>query len=122
MKHKMYHYFDDYKKWLILQVFALLSYIGINIGHSAIELHFDRENGLDETQDSQLDIFIYYELELLGVFIFIISKLREDLFLQLNRDRTILKTSRFQRDYLTDIDRSLLDRIKVTGSHRELKQ
>ena len=55
-------------------------------------------------------------MEVLACAIIVSFKIREDLFIQLNRDSSILKISIFQYDYLKGIDQRHYGRLKMEGN------
>ena len=73
----MYLYYDDYKERMIVQYIGLLAFILINIVHSSMQLNKDDIfNGLISTETQAKNTTLYYGTELLGIFIFIKSKIR----------------------------------------------
>ena len=50
------------------------------------------------------------------------AKIRQDLFIELNRDKSILRISTLQKDYLAGVDSRLRGDIRVDGSHRDFKE
>ena len=49
------------------------------------------------------------------------SRITDDLFVHLNRERTLLQISIFQYDYLENIDPSLRGKIKASGCAKQLR-
>ena len=49
-------------------------------------------------------------------------RITDDLFIQLNRERTLLRISIFQYDYLRYVHPSLLGKILVSGSPSQLRE
>ena len=102
MRAKMYLYYDDHKRSLLIQIASLITLLIFLLMHTLLELG---EHSLD-IQSNPERYFIYFVLTLLGVLMFTLSKAQEDFFVQLNRDRTFVRVSMFQRDYFGQMDQS----------------
>ena len=50
------------------------------------------------------------------------AKIKQDLFVELNRDKSILRISILQKDYLAGVDSRLRGNIRVDGNHKDLKE
>ena len=60
--------------------------------------------------------------ELFGAGIMVYFRVTDDLFIQLNRERTLFKISIFQYDYLGTISPKLLNKIHSAGTPRMLRE
>ena len=92
VKKYMYLYYQDFKIKLLLSIFGLVSYIVITMGHVSRNLYSITKN--IELVDLE-EYYIYFLLELLACAIFVVFHISDDLFVQLNRQRTLLKISIF---------------------------
>lgn len=126
IKRYMYLYYEEYRKWLLTNVIGLQVYMSILMIHLAREF-VDSWKKYQQPEDykSNLSIaeqyLIYYALEIIACIIMTFSRVTDDLFIQLNRERNILRISIFQYDYLSEINLQNRGVIKSSGDAEQLR-
>lgn len=81
------------------------------------ELRFDNiESKQDELSATQRFLF-YLGFELIAACVFLLSKTTEDLFMELNRDRQIMKYSIYQYNHIEGVKRDLLSKLHLNGNN-----
>lgn len=86
MRNKQYLYFQDHRLKIFLMVGGLLSFEFLNIAHVINQL----TNGVSNVELSRSEFVLYFGFELLAIAVYSACKINEDLFLQLNRNRSIV--------------------------------
>mmetsp|Transcript_13660 Transcript_13660/g.17285 ORF Transcript_13660/g.17285 Transcript_13660/m.17285 type:complete len:90 (+) Transcript_13660:169-438(+) len=89
----MYLYFVDFKRNI------MLNFVGLQVYVLIMSVHLIRDLLSDLNQHAIVDdferYFLYYAIELTASAIMVFSRITDDLFVHLNRERTILHISIF---------------------------
>ena len=118
LRTKMFLYYVELKGKLYINIFGTLAFMGFQLVHivqSYVNMRYKKK-------PTEFEHYcLYFLLELVSCAVMFFSKVTEDLFVMLNRERTLLKISIFQHDYLRGVDRTLLAQVKVSGDTKELR-
>ena len=123
LRNKQYLYFLDHWKKLYLSFFGMVAFLSMNLVHviKVINCLFNHEinqhciRGYNEL--TTFEYLMYNILAISSCAVIVLAKISEDLFIQLNRDRAIVKISIFQYDFLRDVDRQDFWKIKILSSN-----
>ena len=122
MRKYMYLYYKDVKVKVLINIFGLITYLIMMLNHVLRELLFTNSVYLVLDQPTDFERYLFgYAMELVACAIMAFSRITDDLFINLNRERTLLKISLFQYDYLSAVDPRLLGHIKVSGDASQLR-
>jgi len=98
----------------------MFGFVVLNMVHVLLGiLHFMK--GDEESLSPKTQYIFYIDLEILACFTFVMAKITQDLFVELNRDKSILVISILQKDYLAGVDLSRKTTISVNGDHMHFK-
>ena len=122
MRKYMFLYYEDVKRKVFINIFGLLAYIILILNHVLRELLYTSSLHVVIIKPTDLERYLLiYALELVACAIMAFCRITDDLFVNLNRERTLLKISLFQYDYLQTVDPRLLSHIKVSGDPGQLR-
>ena len=119
----MYLYYKDYKGKLLLNVFGLQIYLIMHAVHLIryiLQQFYHDNERIQEISDFE-DYFVYSAVELVASAVMTYTRITDDLFLQLNRERNILKISIFQYDHLKEIRPKSRQLIKSACDAKSLR-
>ena len=123
MRYKQYLYYVEYWWKLLLQSFGMFSFLVLNMVHVLMSILAD-EQGTEGKQGNNLNEYLYYTgFEIIACTIFVMAKITYDLFVEFNRDKSILQISIFQNEkYLRGVDRKYYSFIRTDGDHKSFKE
>ena len=115
LKTRMFLYYVDFRNKLLINICGVLAFMILQTVHVVKPLVIKGDLTSFE-QD-----FVYFMLQLVSCAILSLARITDDLFVQLNRERTLLRISVFQYDLSRLIDYKLLAHVNSQGDARQLR-
>ena len=120
LKRKQRLYYDENFRKLYFTSLSLLLVVVVSfVGNLTNKLLLE-DFKFDQFSDNKLSLFIWSIAKTLAVLIYLAGKVYKDEFIELNRDRTEVIVSIFQKDLIGDLDHTERQRIQVTGDQEWL--
>jgi len=123
MRYKQYLYYREYWWKLLVQSLGMASFLIFNMVHVLLGIQTSRKDQEEDTSTLKSTYLFYTGFEIIACTIFVMAKITYDLFVEFNRDKSILQISIFQKEkYLKGVDRKFYKMISTDGDHKLFRE
>ena len=118
LRTKMFLYYLDFNRKLWLNLSGVLILI---LFQTILAFRMKQASERNEELSDLEASFLYYAVETVSSAVMFWVRITDDLFVQLNRQRTLLRISIFQYDHLSNFDLKMLAHLKSSGDTQHMR-
>ena len=101
----------------------MVSFLIFNMVHVLLGILTSRKGKDEDTFTLKSTYLFCTGFEIIACTIFVVAKITYDLFVEFNRDKSILQISIFQKEkYLKGVDRKFYKMISTDGDHKLFRE